>query len=787
MILFKLKLAFRALTRSGAFELLNILGLAVAIGACSLIFVFIRSTNATDQHFKDNEKIFRLVREVKGPMISFNSPTLAAPFYEFLPAATGIPKENMIRIYQDDELIIYNHYSFFESNVLYVDANFFQLLSFPLLSGDPDKALNGANSVVISSRIAEKYFGAENPLGKILKVEGKGLLEVTGVLATTTYNTHLNLDFLVSNKAMGYTSKILADKASNAFTFYIKLQDQRVQDVERQLSVLYQEHQATNIDQNAESFRLQPLSSIYFDEPMVMDIAKHGSKDLHKNLMAIVAILLAVVSANFINHSIAKLSREIKQTGVKKILGSSNWHLFLGWTLETYLKVFLATFLAGIGSYFVMPLLLKYYDILPFFQNQEVLIFGALVFTIVLTLVIVIIPGLFFITMHPHHALGDRFGKIKIGFIQKGMLFFQCFTSFVLIVFTLVIYNQYQYMLKKDLGLNDNLVLTFDSNNKHSWKNKDKIQNDISLLSGVNAVSMTYGGLPTKSTEAVAYQIDQIDYEWNTAYVNHNFIELLELKVLAGSAFEGKVIRNYEENLIINESAAKRLGWPQTSLIGKEITLTQYPVKKTILGIVEDFHYSSLKNQIQPLVLQPSDWGETFVVKLSTSDFPSTLANIEDIWGQYVQDYPFTYQFLDETFYNLHVEDIESGKIILFLTLLTIIITLVGTLSLGAIMQQTKLKEITIRKVLGASIPSLFHNLSKDLVSIFIFASIAGVPLIWWLANDWLADYSYGIQFSYLFVVKGFILLGLLVFVLIILQSWKTVNDNPIHNLKTDD
>ncbi|MEL6193292.1 MAG: FtsX-like permease family protein, partial [Bacteroidota bacterium] len=358
--------------------------------------------------------------------------------------------------------------------------------------------------------------------------------------------------------------------------------------------------------------------------------------------------------------------------------------------------------------------------------------------------------------------------------------------AFVLIVDTLVINRQYQYMQEKDKGLNDEQVLVFSSNNKHSWKNRNFIKQSVQQLSGVKEVSMTYGGLPTSSTEISSFQIDQSVYQWNTAFIQPNLIDLLDVQILTGKAFDSEIDSEVKGSVLLNATAAKALGWPQKDLVGTSIILNEDNTTKQVLGIVQDYHYESIKKEIAPLVLQSTEWEETFVVKLSGKATPSLLSEIEGIWQQYVPKHPFSYQFLDETYQGLHREDTKQGKIIFFFTLLTIIIASIGTLSLSSFIQQSKVKEIAIKKILGAPMVSIFYGLSSTLLRVLVFACLLAIPLAWLLSAEWLSAFRYRIMLSPDVFLVGIIALVVLILGLIITQSWKTATANPVDSLKAE-
>ena len=783
MILQKLKTAFRKLLRANVFTYLNITALAVTICGLFIIYTYVKAELATDKHLANGEKIYRIVRSVEKPNASYETPTLAAPYREIIHTEMSVPLSDITWIYQDDELISYKDQVFFEDNVLYTDQHFFQLLDYPLAIGNPLEVLDAPNSVVISKAIAKKYFGEQNPIGTILEVEGKGALEVKGVLKAPENKSHLKLDFLVNAASMGYTSRILKDREAHAMTFYLKIPAQKLSLTRSNLSTLGEKHLNLNEGFPKTTLSLQSLSEIYFGGAMITDIARHGNRSFLNILILVAIILSLVVTANFVNLCIARLTKRVRQIGVKRILGSSKQALWIDWALEVYVVILLATLLGALCSYALLPQLMAYFEI----QNVSIAYLNTLLliigFPLILTVLIITIPAWLFSSVQPFQALSGKIGQLKTNLVQRSLLFFQFIVSFVLIVFTLVIFGQFNYMQSKEIGLNKDQVLTFNSNNRDSWKNKDFIKAEIQKLSEVKDVTMVYGGIPNSPTEATSFQVDQSSFQWNTAYMEPNLVSLLDLQLVDGQFFDEKINFEQQESVVLNESAAQALGWPQEDLIGKTITLNEDSLNKRILGVVKDYHYESFRNQIEPLVIQSSSGEETFVVKLAGRDYQSVITQIENIWNQFVPKYPFSYVFLDDSFQKMHLEDTRNGKILLPFTLLILIITAMGTLSLGALIQQAKTKEVSIRKVLGAPNLNIFYVLGKDFIQVLMVASIIALPVGWILTTNWLDNFSYRITLSPLLFIMGFLVLIAIILTLILAQSWRTITSNPTHYL----
>ncbi|OEK04938.1 ABC transporter permease [Roseivirga misakiensis] len=785
MIWSKLKFAIRAISRYNFFTHIQILGLAVALSATCLIYFFVNTELNVDSHISEKETIYRVIRKVEEANSSYKSPTLPGPFNDLISLRAELPKENILRVYQDDELITYDNQSFFEPNVLYVDNNFLDVLDYKLQIGNPATILKNVNSAVISSRIAKKYFDKTNPIGETLEVEGKGTIEIAGVLAEETTKSHLQVDFLVNNSAMGYSSRFLTDKETHVFSYYLKIPSQALEVIEYALKDLSDEHLNLNTSKSV-SLELQPLTDIYLDEPMKYDIAQHNNWVLIQTLVVIGIILLTVVAANFVNLNIAKLFKGVKKVGIKKVLGSTTRTLIFDWALEVYLVILFATLVAYGGCYFILPYLSQPFGINVSLPQTNTLILIIFLIPTLLTSIITAVPAFILLSIKPSETLKGKVTGVKTNVVQQGLLSMQFATAFVMIVLTVVIVKQFQFMQSKEIGLNGEQVLIFDSNNKHSWQNRNHITDEIKKISGVKDIAMAYGGLPKSPSEISAYEIDGLQFQWNTAIVQPNLIDLLDIKIVAGRTFDEQIVSEMESSVLLNESAAKMLGWPQKNLVGQNLSLTENSETKKVIGIVKDYHYQSLKSEIEPLVLQSSNWGETFIVKIASQNYAGILSEVEEVWKQYVPRYPFYYRFLDDSFQQMHLEDTKNRQIIFLFTILTILITSMGTLSMVALIQESKVKEVTIRKVLGAPLSGIFYLLSFNFVKVLTFSSLIAVPLAWLMAKRWLDEFSYRIDISPSLFLIGFSLLSVIIITLIISQSWKTATLNPVKRLRAE-
>ncbi len=788
-----IKSAFRSLKKSRLLGILNISGLTVALTASFFMLSYIHSEFSIDHQLKKQNHLYRIIRSVEGPKSSYRTPSLSAVFKDKLSIDLGLEEESITRVYKDNELVTYNELSILEDNFLYVDPNFFMLMPFSFEYGNAQTALGNKNSVIISNQKSLQYFGDENPIGKVIEIDGKGSLVVSGVLANDTEKSHLQIEFLAPIDAMGYSKRLLIAEDVHSTIFYVSLPNENSKahydQSLKQLSKSYFEEEAM-ASAISTTLTLQPLYEVYFDNSTTFDIARHGDQSLINGLSLVTILVLLIAGANFINFTMASHLKKIKVFGVRKALGSSKSALLILLLVETYISVIISMVLAAL-------LFLLIQDYLPNemagtnkFLITPKFFFYFVIGSVLFALAMGLYPAWAAASISSKNALTGKASLLKYKTLQNGLLTFQFVGALVLIIITIVISSQFNYMQTKELGVDKEQVLIFSSNNKHSWRNKEHIRNEVAQLNTVQKVAMAYGGIPGSASESYEYVAEgnESSFQFKTAFTDINFPETLGLEVVAGRVFDKEILTDTKDAIVINEIAAKRLGWPEINVIGNDLTnLTEEQIgKRKIIGIIKDYHFESMRNKIDPLILCPTGWEESFLVKLSTTAYSQSIADIESIWNTYVPKYPFNYRFLDDSFQKLHEADTRQREILYFFSLVAILIACFGVLGLSALALQMRTKEIAIRKVLGASLLNNLKVLSSSFIRLLFIANLIALPLTWFLSREWLMNFSYRTDLKPVHFITGSAMVFLIIMLIVLSQAFRVSRTNPTISLRLE-
>lgn len=770
-----LKISLRNLSRANGFAIMSILGFSMALAAGFLICQYVVHEHQTDSFFTHRDQLFRVVREVEEVNASYRSPYLAAPYRDVLIHSKGIQEDHLVRLYQDDELVSFENKHFFEAQFFYADPAFFKLLDFPFQYGHPGSSLNDPNAVVISQEVAKRYFGNINPLGKLLHIDNKGPLKVTGVLAQLPANSHLDLAFVAPIQAMGYTSRMLKEKEAHAFSFYLLAED----------GVLPTEIPGIKPHTN---ITWQAVTDIYFDPLFEMDMARHGNRQLLQSMILTAILILVIGGANFLNFVLSTIIKDLKGLGLRKILGSHWKKEVIKQLADVYLMVNLATVLAMIMSYLLSAFVLTTYHI-PFRMGIDHLWLLPL-FTLIITVVFGLYPAMIFSGTSITEAMAKKVKKIKIRSLQDMMLTFQFVIVLLLMVLSLVVTKQFAFLQNKSLGLNPEQILYFSSNNKDSFRNMAKIKMEMEALSGVSDVAMSIGGLPHSFTESISFKVpeDGTRKQIMTVFASRNFPELMELSVVEGQLFNTKIRSTASRTALVNETAARQLGWPQQKLIGTPLQPVDYfdsleGPSWNIVGIVDDFHFESFRKQIEPLIILSSDLEETFIVKLASQDAGKTVDQIAAIWNNHVPNYPFTYFFLDQRFQQIYEDDTRQRKMLYLFSGLAILIAIIGLTSISAYILQRRRKEMALRNVLGAPHLELIRLLSARYFKLLGIATIISLPVSIYLSNLWLSEFSYRTSLSANLFWGSSLVVAAVMLAVLFLQIQRSLSNNPAEEL----
>jgi putative ABC transport system permease protein len=682
-----------------------------------------------------------------------------------------------------------------------VDSSFFNVFSFPFLFGDVKTCLKDPNSILITETASKKIFGKENPIGKTINIDAFGDMVVTGVLADIPANAHFHFNFLVSfRKQPGNPSLDNNWQQYNDYT-YVKTRPGANAKV---LTTKIQDLYNRNDKENKSIFYVQPIKDIHLSSNLKWELEPNGDKHYVVIFILIGLFIIIIASINYMNLATAKATVRAKEIGVRKVAGALRESLIKQFLVESIITCLVASLLALLIAQVLLPsvnsLLGKK---LSLFLDPALLayVFGA---TILLGIAAGFFPALYLSSFKPIEVFkGFKLNERGALNLRKSLVVVQFTISIVLIVSVLVISQQMNYIMSAKIGLNTDKVITMTNVGFLSPADRNAFKNDLKSIPGVQAVAASNGALPGRfSTTMVNMKGSENEQQVNFINVNYNYLDVIDIKIKEGRGFSEKFAGDTLTNgipggpldqtigsVILNETAVKDLGI-HAPAVGKQLEWskdgdTTYYL--TIVGIAKDFHFTSMRNEIKPFafIVNPNaQW--TYVIKLRGGNIAGTLSQIENRWKAFSSDRPFEYSFLDETFARLYQAETRFQKIFLSLVVLGILIACLGLFGLATFAAQQRIKEIGIRKVLGASVTSVVALLSGDFLKLVLVSFVVASPIAWYAVHKWLQDFAYRVDIQWWVFPMAGIIAVLIALLTISFQAIKAAISNPVNSLRSE-
>jgi putative ABC transport system permease protein len=777
--------------------LINIAGLSIGI-ACSLIIaLFIMHELSYDQFNKKKDRIYRLNvygtigdREINyGITYAPLGPTMLREFPE-------VEDFSRINVFPETN-VKYMDKSFMEKNLIESDSSFFNVFSIPLLRGDNKKVLNASHTLVLSESTAKKMFGKEDPIDKMLTIGEDSIpFMVTGIMTDIPETSHFNANMIAS--FMSYSS--INDnnwRDSNYITYILLKPNTNPEVINAKMPDIIRKYLGPNIQQlgitiddfiakNNYKMYLQPLKDIHFN-PTITQNTKPSSNPKYLYIFGSIAILIIVIAAiNFMNLSTAQASKRAKEVGIKKVSGSSKGMLIRQFLTESVLL--------SISSLVLAIIIVE--NSLPYFNN----LLGAKLqmnlftnwYTIPLLLVLVVFVGVFagsypafyLSSFNPYIVLkGKLRDNMKNSRFRSVLVVLQFSISIILIVGAIIMARQIRFMLNKDLGFNKEQLLVITNagavgNRVKTFKDAIAKVPEVIKMSSSTAVP---GHSESGTTYAVEGRPGEI-FEFKINYIDYDFFDTYGIKLSSGRAFD-ESFGAEKDACIINESAVKELALanPLTS------NLISGRNKLSIVGVLKNFHFESLRNQINPYVFRYKNDNNNygyFSIRLSTKASANTIKGIEKIWNEFVPNDPFRFFFMDQDFAQKYKEEKQNARLSVLFSILAVIIASLGLFGLTSFTIEQRTKEIGIRKTMGASIASIFYLISKEFILLVAISTIISWPLIYYVAHNWLRNYYYRINLRPFDFLAGFIIALVIAVITISYRTIKSARTNPIEALR---
>ncbi|RMB57125.1 FtsX-like permease family protein [Dokdonia sinensis] len=805
-----IKIAFRNLKRQPLFTGINVLGLAVGMVGSLLIALFIIDELSYNKMFTDVDQIYRIDTDVKFGGAEIQTAEASAPMAGAM--QRDFPEvEQTVRFRDRGELLIRStetQENTKGSDATFVDPSFFEFFDIQLLSGNSATALNDANTLVLSETVAQRVFNTTDVVGKTVLLSNKNTYKVTGVLKDLPKNSFLK-DHGIFMAMDGYPDSKGDLWGSMNYYTYVKLQPgTNIQAFDKKVAGMLETYmlpwakkifpgmtpEAFEASGDYIEYHTIPLKDIYLHSDREAEMSETGSIQNVYILGVVGLFLVFLACVNFMNLSTAQSLRRAREIGIRKTLGSSKGTLIWQFISESQLVALVAMVIAIAVSFLVLPHFneLAQKDISVPLANP---LFWVVILAVTLLLGFVSgsYPAFFMSRFNPVDTLkGEIKGNVGGGAIRSGLVIFQFTVAVVLIVGTLVVFKQLQFIQNKDLGFEKEQVLLID--NVFSAGNQlDAFKAEVEKIGAVESATIS-SQMPTPSDrsnstyflEGKTNQGDAIQIqEWS---VDYDYLNTIGLELVAGRDFDRSITTD-AEGVIINEASLDIIGLDAQEALGSriiELDSGNEPVKYTIVGVVKNFHYEPLREKIGALALFLDKSSGMMAVKMQSEDYASTIALIENLWKQQAPGQPFDYSFMDEDFEETYSQDRRISTILLIFTGLSIFIACLGLFGLATFNAQRRFKEIGVRKVLGASVSQITVGLTLDFLKLVSIATLIALPLGWYAMHTWLQDFSYRTTIGWEVLVGAVVLVAFIAIITVSYQSIKAATANPVKSLKTE-
>ncbi len=814
------KTAFRSLTRNRNYTIINIAGLAVGIAVCMMIFMIIQFQTSYDRFHSKKDRIYRVLTESHhadagnvtyaknvpflmpaGLRAEFPQPEQVAPVYashndELQPLDNnGTPVKNFKE----------------QSGVFYTSPSFFKIFDFPLLAGSYE-SLKDPNNVLLTKEIAETYFGDwKTAMGKTIKLTGfysvgAGLfqfppitLKVSGILATIPANTDFQLKLVIA-----YGTDFTGDAqygfqnpdwngTNPDFGCYVLLPPNISADNFNQQLRAYSRKVLPADNKNSQI--IQPLSAVHYDTEAGDYSNKTISHELLNVLWLIAAFILLIACVNFINLSTAQAVNRAKEVGVRKVLGGNKSQLQIQFIVETFLIVTSAVILAAIITMLALPYVNQLLELsLSFniFNNPAIILFLSAV-TIVVTALAGFYPSIVLSRFSPVNALQRKLtvNTTKGISLRRGLVVFQFVIAQALIIGTLIIVKQMDYFMNQPLGFDKDAIVNvpFRPDSTGS-KLTDYLRQQLQSINGVQAVSFS-SNTPVEddnnrfTTLKFDHAIKNEDFQAIVKFADNEYVPTYKLQLAAGRNLQPS---DMTREFLVNESFVKSLGLKRPEdILNREVSIWGDVIKCPVVGVVKDFNDRSLRQRVAPLIMATnSTMYRQASIKLTTTNMAAAMQSIKKIWQQTFPDYVYEYSFLDDKIAGFYKQENQLSQLYKIFAAIAIFLSCLGLYGLASFMAVQRIKEVGIRKVLGATSANIVYLFSKEFILLIAIAFAIAAPIAWYYMNQWLQDYAYRINVSWwLFAAGGFAAI-IIALVTVSFQAIKAAMANPVKNLRTE-
>lgn len=799
-----LKIGLRIIKKYKAYAFINILGLAAGLSAFLLMALFVMDELSYDRFHSKSDRIVRVSYELQTPNATRQGAKIPFPIKQVL--ADNYPEvEAVARFYYwdgDTPLLAYGEQKYTEPGMYFGESSIFSVFDFEMLRGNPETALADPRSIVLTESMATKYFGSEDPVGKTMRYKNEDDLVVTAILKDIPENSHITFDFLLPielqrQRWMGwgqYTYDLEKDwNWAAAWVYTLLTPGTELNSFEDKLQAIAAEHLNTE-DQSGFSLEVQPLADIHLKSDKSAEARANGNITQVLSFAAIAVLILFIACVNFINLTSVQTNQRFKEVGLRKVMGARRKQLVAQFLTEALMTVSLSSLIALGIAFGTLPYFNRFTNKAITFDGQNMLLCLALIaFVLLITIMSSLRPAVLVLRLKAVQGLANRFGALRSKQrFSKSMVVGQFMVSNLLVIGILIVNSQLSYLQNKDLGFDkENMVLLKLAKNlsksqyelfENTLANNPDVRNmNRGYVAGTRAYTNTFKVVGSGSDE---------NYSLGIKWLGTGFLDMFGLEIIAGRDFDESVQTDIKSGILINESAAKALGWEVEESVGKTLSFlpggASQPDEIRVIGVIADAHFESLYDPVLPSVFRrtESSVGGAVTLSISANNRAATLASIEKVWNEVIPQWPFEYEFLDNIIEAQYVKEERLASAVQYFTLLAIFIACLGLFGLASFSVQERTKEIGVRKVLGASIMSIFGMVSKRFVWLVVISFLLSTPLGYFLFDQWLQDFAYRIDIG-----AGFFLIAGLSSILIAAlavggQSLRAATVNPVKTLR---
>lgn len=790
-----LRLALRNLWKHKVITIINVVGLTAGLASCMLIVLFIQHEMSFDGFQKNGDRIVRNIMEYSfdGGTESTKGNWTSAKVANVL-SSTFPEVERAMRLTGADMIVKKDDTPVTETNFLFVDSTFFDMFNYELVQGDAKHALDGPHKLVLTETAARRYFGNESPIGSTLLLDSDAVpYQITAVIKDYPNNSQIYFDMLGSFSSLGQNQH--KDYWNANYTTYAMLKDANSM---ASLQAKLDPFMEKEMQGSGAKIRLylEPFNWIHLHSPYAGEVPNTSIAYLI-TLSAVAALILLIVCFTYVNLSTARSIERAKEVGVRKVSGAARAQLFWQFIGESFILVTTSVLV----SVSVAAVLLPYFSALiekPLEISgllRPTFIVNALIGTALVSLIAGAYPAMILSGMQPARVLKGMFkNSSKAKWVQEGLVVFQFAITVVLIIATIIIQRQLQYMQERNLGYNRDHVVELRVDWDLSYEKANLLKQQLKTNPDVLSVSRTANS-PVKIMSGYTMRRQSAPQDQaisvNANPVDEDFITVNGLQLIAGANFNEQDMKlasnggwnDWQYHFILNESAARRLGWTPEEAIGQQME-TQRP--GIVRGVVRDFNFQSMHGEIKPLVLFTSDRGGRLLVKLSGKNTSEALDFVGKKWKELLPNRPFEYHFIDDDFNRMYHSEAQLGKAMNIFASIAIALATLGLFGLSSFIVQQRTKEIGIRKVMGASLFHLLTTVSRRFVTLVVLSVVLAAPVAYLLMGEWLMGFSYRIGLSWWVFVAAGLLTMIVAVATVSIHGWRAAVVNPVKSLRSE-